>query len=182
MYAWDIAPGLSRHFALEDMLIADSEIEKQVREEFKSKIDFNRLVRIAGSDEDMRSISIAVSNTARLRDIAEGRDPQHGIRSKNDAQGIDLKVLPMKEAASPFNGEDAGFIVTNPPYGKRLGDPAMAEEIYKEMAGLNSRFPGWKLAVITDHSGFESFYGKKANSCREISNGAIPSYFYEYNI
>jgi len=182
MYAWDIAPGLSRHFALEDMIIADSEIEKQVREEFKSKIDFSRLVRIAGSDEEMRSVSIAVSNTARLRDIAEGRDPQHGIRSKNDAQGIDFKVLPMKEAASPFEGEDAGFIVTNPPYGKRLGDQAMAEEIYKEMAGLNSRFPGWKLAVITDHSGFESFYGKKADSCREISNGAIPSYFYEYNV
>jgi len=181
MYAWDMAPGLGRHFAIEDMLIADLKTEQDLREEFKSKIDFNRIVRIAGSDEDMRSVSIAVSNTARLRDIAEGREPQHGIRSRNESNGIDLKVLPMKEAGTPFN-EDAGFIVTNPPYGKRLGDQAMAEEIYKEMAGLGSRFPGWKIAVITDHSGFESFYGKKADSCREISNGAIPSYFFEYNI
>jgi len=181
MYAWDMAPGLGRHFAIEDMLIADLKTEQDLREEFKSKIDFSRIVRIAGSDEDMRSVSIAVSNTARLRDIAEGREPQHGIRSRNESNGIDLKVLPMKEAGTPFN-EDAGFIVTNPPYGKRLGDQAMAEEIYKEMAGLGSRFPGWKIAVITDHSGFESFYGKKADSCREISNGAIPSYFFEYNI
>jgi len=180
MYAWDIAPGLGRHFALEDILIADSKIESQVREEFRAKIDFSRLVRIAGSDEDMRSVSIASSNTARLRDIAEGREPQHGIRSKSEAAGIDIKALPMKEALSPF--DDSGFIVTNPPYGKRLGDQSMAEEIYREMAGLGSRFPGWKLAVITDHSGFESFYGKKADSCREISNGAIPSYFFEYNV
>ena len=86
----------------------------------------------------------------------------------------------MRDTFSSF--DDAGFLVTNPPYGKRLGDQAMAEEIYKEMSGLGSRFPGWKFAVITDHSGFESFYGKKADSCREISNGAIPSYFYEYNV
>jgi len=181
MYAWDMAPGLGRHFAVEDMLIADAEIEKQVREEFRSKIDFGRLVRIAGSDEDMRSVSIASSNAARLRDIAEGREPERGIRvSDGKSPGIELKVSPMKEARSPF--DDSGFIVTNPPYGKRLGDQSMAEEIYREMSGLGSRFPGWKLAVITDHSGFESFYGKKADSCREISNGAISSYFFEYNV
>jgi len=180
MYAWDMAPGLGRHFAIEDMLIADEKIEQKVRGEFREKIDFSRIVRIAGSDDDLRTISIAASNAARLHDIAEGREPQHGIRSKSEARGIDLKVVPMKEAVSPFS--DTGFILTNPPYGKRLGDQSAAEEIYRGMAGLTSGFPGWKLAVITDHSGFESFFGRKADSCKEISNGAIPSYFFEYNV
>ncbi len=185
MYAWDIAPGLGRRFAIQDMLIADSKIEQQVRDEFRAKINFSgadggRLVRIAGSDEDLRSISIASSNAARLRDIAEGREPQRGIRSTEKSLGIELKVLPMAQAQSPY--EDAGFIITNPPYGKRLGDQSVAEETYKNMSGLVSRFSGWKLAVITDHSGFESFYGKKADSCREISNGAIPSFFYQYDV
>jgi len=183
MYAWDMAPGLGRRFAIEDMLIANAKIEQAVREEYRSKIDFTRLVRIAGSDEDLRSVSIAASNAARLRDIAEGRPPQRGIRSPDcKAIGIDLKVLPMKEAGSPYPPDAFGFVVTNPPYGKRLGDQTAAEGIYKEMAGLQQRFPGWKLAVITDHSGFESFYGKKAESCREISNGAIPSYFFQYEL
>jgi len=183
MYAWDMAPGLGRHFAIEDMLIADEKIEQQVREEFRSKIYLNtnsdRLVRIAGSDEDLRSVSIAASNAARLCDIAEGRAPQRGIRNEQ-ALGIELKTLPMKQASSPFN--DPGFLVTNPPYGKRLGDQSMAEEIYKEMAGLQQRFSGWKLAIITDHSGFESFFGTKADNCKEISNGAIPSYFFQYEL
>jgi putative N6-adenine-specific DNA methylase len=48
------------------------------------------------------------------------------------------------------------------------------------MASLARNFPGWKLAVITDHSGFESFFGKKANSCREITGGPIPTYFFQY--
>jgi putative N6-adenine-specific DNA methylase len=98
----------------------------------------------------------------------------------------------MNAAASPFpadsgdgsrkNGEPAGFIVTNPPYGKRLGDQATSEKTYAEMAALRESFPGWKLALITDHSGFESFFGRKADSCREISNGAIPSYFFQYDV
>jgi putative N6-adenine-specific DNA methylase len=187
MYAWDMAPGLGRHFAIEDLLIADKKTEQTVRDEFRGKIDFSangvRLVRIAGSDEDIRSVSIASSNIARLRDIAEGREPQRGIHPLSVSQtalGIDLKVLPMKEASSPFS--DSGFIITNPPYGKRLGDQTMAEDIYRQMAGLASRFPGWKLAVLTDHNGFESFYGKKADFCREISNGAIPSYFFQFEL
>jgi putative N6-adenine-specific DNA methylase len=186
MYAWDMAPGLGRRFAIEDLLIADGGIEQAVREEFRGKIDFTRLVRIAGSDEDARSVSIAASNAARLRDIAGGKTPQHGIRpaasngQDSGAADINLKALPMAEARAPF--PDEGFLVTNPPYGKRLGDPATAERIYAEMGGLGQRFPGWKLALITDHSGFESFYGRKADSCREISNGAIPSYFFQYEV
>jgi len=93
---------------------------------------------------------------------------------------MELKVLPMTQAQSPYT--DAGLLITNPPYGKRLGDQSAAEQIYRDMAGLAQRFSGWKLAVITDHSGFESFYGKKADSCREISNGAIPSFFYQYDV
>jgi putative N6-adenine-specific DNA methylase len=178
-YAWDMAPGLGRRFAIDDLLIADAEIDKKVREEFRSKIDFSRLVRIAGSDEEPRSVSIAKSNAARLRDIAEDRPPQRGIRP--DAK-IDIEFIttPMKEACSPF--QDNGFLITNPPYGKRLGDSSKAEAIYTDMAVLAGRFPGWKLAVITDHSGFESFYGKKADSCREISNGNNPSFYYQYEV
>lgn len=162
------------------MSIADSKIEQTVREEFRSKIDFNRIIRIAGSDEDLRSVSIAESNAARLRDIAEGKSPQRGIRTADKSAVIDLKVLPMRETASPFS--DAGFLITNPPYGKRLGDQDTAEQIYREMGSLEQRFPGWKISVITDHSGFESFYGKKADACREINNGSVPSYFFQYGL
>jgi putative N6-adenine-specific DNA methylase len=91
-------------------------------------------------------------------------------------------LLPTPHSPLPTPSSPAGFILTNPPYGKRLGDQAASEQIYREMANLGQRFPGWKLALITDHSGFESFFGKKADSCREMSNGAIPSYFYQYEI
>jgi putative N6-adenine-specific DNA methylase len=87
----------------------------------------------------------------------------------------------METAKPPEGtGEEGGFIITNPPYGKRLGDPESSEKIYGEMGKLAGNFPGWKLALITDHPGFESFFGRKSDSCKEITNGAIQSYLYQY--
>jgi putative N6-adenine-specific DNA methylase len=183
MYAWDMAPGLNRRFSLSGLLIGDLKIEESVRRELRDRINFNRVIRIAGSDGESRAVSIAQSNIERLGDLAEGKVPVRGIRfaGQREMPGLpQLKALPMVRARPPF-AEEAGFIITNPPYGKRLGDQAAAERTYGEMAALREGFPGWKLALITDHPGFESFFGKKAESCREISNGAIPSYFFQYD-
>jgi putative N6-adenine-specific DNA methylase len=186
LYAWDMAPGLGRRFAIEGLSIADREIAEAVRAEFRSKLNFERTIRIAGSDADSRAVSVARSNIGRAWDLAQGRTPQRGIWPDAAGAGTDfagqpglpeLKISAMKDARSAFAD---GFILTNPPFGKRLGDPAEAERIYGEMKVLRKNFPGWKLAVITDHPGFESFFGGKADSCRQISNGAIPSYFFQY--
>ena len=188
MYAWDMAPGLGRPFAIQDLCIAAREAEKNVRAELLSKVNFERTIRICGSDADSRTVSIAKSNALRAYDLACGKIPQRGVRLDGPtgsgggaAAGAalpEIKVLPMKDAHA--SSTETGFILTNPPYGKRLGSPGESEAIYAEMAGLCRSFPGWKLALITDHPGFESFFGKKADSCREITNGAIPSYFFQY--
>ncbi|MDR0291033.1 MAG: class I SAM-dependent RNA methyltransferase [Treponema sp.] len=170
-YAWDMAPGLNRRFALGNLLIADNKVEESVRSDLRDKINFERVIRIAGSDEDASAVALAASNIKRLG---------------NPAMALDLKTLPMREARPPFanDGEDKdephGFIVTNPPYGKRLGDQAASERLYGEMAVLAQHFPKWKLALITSHPGFESFFGRKADFCREIKSGPIPAYFFQY--
>ena len=165
MYAWDIAPGLERHFALEELLLADKKTEQRVRDEFRDKVDFSRLVRIAGSDSEAGVIEAARFNMERALGKSAGKTSPS------------FKVLPMEKAAP---ASEEGFIITNPPYGRRLGDAESAERTYTEMGLLAKNFPSWKLALITDHAGFESFFGRKADSCREITNGAIRSYLYQY--
>jgi putative N6-adenine-specific DNA methylase len=173
LYAWDMAPGLARRFALEKLLIGNRAAEKQVRDELLGRIDFTRLVRIGGSDADRRAIAGAAANMERALAAVRGRTEKPVLPV--------FTALSMEEAKPPEGaGDEAGFIITNPPYGKRLGDPESAEKIYSEMGKLAGNFPGWKLALITDHAGFESFFGRKADSCKEITNGAIHSYFYQY--
>ncbi|MDR1277596.1 MAG: class I SAM-dependent RNA methyltransferase [Treponema sp.] len=185
MYAWDMAPCLGRSFALEKLSIANQELERAVRNGLLEKVNFDRIIRIAGSDEDGRAVSIARSNAERAWDLARGQSPARGIRQtirlpEDPAwQSLpDIRAIRMKDVRAPW--DEPGFIITNPPYGKRLGAPDIAEKTYGEMAELRRHFPEWTLALITDHPGFESFFGRKADSCREITNGAIPSYFFLY--
>jgi putative N6-adenine-specific DNA methylase len=189
LYAWDAAPGLGRRFALGDLLIADPALEESIRAELLGRVNFGHTVRIFGSDQDGGALSLAAANLGRARDLALGRpaDGTAGGPGLPELPGLpglpELRRLPMEEARFPFAGGDrgeAGFIITNPPYGKRLGEPGDAEACYARMPLLRRGFPGWKLAVITDHPGFESFFGRRADSCREISGGALQSYFFQY--
>ena len=185
MYAWDAAPGLSRSFAASSLALADRAAEAAVRAELLAKVDFTRTIRIFGSDADPRSVSMAKANMQRAYEVAQGKKPLPGMRKEPSLPFLaSFKVLDMKEAkpgALGDSGSSAGFIITNPPYGKRLGEKPGAEAMYGAMASLCLRFPAWKLGVITDHPGFESFFGRKANTCREITNGAMASYFFQYD-
>ena len=170
MYAWDIAPGLGRSFAIEKFLIADKQAEKNIREEFSAKVDFSRHISIRGSDSAGESVQNAQINLESMLALFPGR--------KVECMP-EFSVLPMEEAA-PAGDDECGYIITNPPYGKRLEDPAAAEKNYSRMGRFAKIFRGWNMAVISDHSGFESFFGRKAESCREITNGALQSYLYQY--
>jgi putative N6-adenine-specific DNA methylase len=185
LYAWDLAPGLGRGFALSELPLGDRELERRVREEFRGKIDLSRRIRIAGSDAGGAALRGAKANLERayfLSRPSPGEPPGRGL---GRMPGLpEFLALSLEDARPPrnFAGEgEEGFIITNPPYGRRLGDPAGAEELYRDMGKLGRNFPRWKLGVITDHPGFESFFGKPADSCREITNGAVLSYFFQYN-
>ncbi|GHV84003.1 RNA methyltransferase [Spirochaetia bacterium] len=170
LYAWNIAPGLGRKFVISGLCIADDEIEKNVRRTLSEKIDFSYNVNIFASDNDNNNIENAKANLKRAVAIAN-------VKNDHPLQGIKFWKL---DAANAKSNSDYGFVICNPPYGKRLGDTETAEQGYREMSILRNNFPGWKLAVISDHSGFESFFGAKADRCRELTNGAINCFFYEY--
>jgi putative N6-adenine-specific DNA methylase len=175
MYAWDMAPGLGRRFALEDLPIARRETGEAVRAELAARIDFSRTIRIFGSDTDSRALAAAQANLERASNLADS--------VRGGPAGTELRRLSMEEARAPSGCGDTsppGFIVTNPPYGKRIGSPEEAEAIYGGMEALGRNFPGWKLTLITSHPGFESFFGRKADSCREITNGAVSLYLFQY--
>ena len=182
MYAWNMAPGLNREFAIDHLLLSDKKKSAIVREELFSQIDVSRIIRISGSDSDNQAVKLAVSNAAKIVSLLKGK-------VSGDPAAPQFEILAMNQAKPQDCGpeSDKGYIITNPPYGKRLGSPEESEQIYRDMGShadgsLADRFPGWKLVLITDHPGFESFYGKKADSCREITNGAIQSYMYQYDI
>jgi len=195
LYAWDIAPGLGRRFALSELAIGNSDTEKTIRGELAEKIDLTRPVRIMGSDADEKAAALAGANLRRAlalpgKFLPAGKNISGPALAGGKIPGVELSCVSMEEAKPPVSSGDsesgggansnAGFIITNPPYGRRIGDSAEAEERYRSMAVLCKSFPGWKLALICDHPGFETFFGKKANSCRELKSGAVDTWLYQY--
>ncbi|RYD02867.1 hypothetical protein N752_22915 [Desulforamulus aquiferis] len=73
-----------------------------------------------------------------------------------------------------------GFIITNPPYGQRLGEIPEVEKLYREMGETFNNFDTWSFFVITSYEKFEQLYGKKADKKRKLYNGRVMCNLYQY--
>ncbi|MCL2576408.1 MAG: class I SAM-dependent RNA methyltransferase, partial [Defluviitaleaceae bacterium] len=73
-----------------------------------------------------------------------------------------------------------GILMTNPPYGQRIGDFEAMLEIYKSLKNLIPKTSTWSLYVITSDESFEQHFGRKANAKRKLFNGATKTDFYQY--
>ncbi|MDR2211621.1 MAG: class I SAM-dependent RNA methyltransferase [Spirochaetaceae bacterium] len=183
LYAWDQAPGLGRSFSLSGLAIGDRTLEDTLRRELAERADHRRRIRIYGSDGDERAVSLAQVNLRRALGLFPlSASAGAGTGEPEPLAGVSLRGgLPLEQVRAPVESAgEGGFIITNPPYGRRMGDSESAEAGYRGMAVLGEHFPGWKMGVICDHPGFESHFGRKADLCRKIKNGALDAYLYQY--
>jgi 23S rRNA (guanine2445-N2)-methyltransferase / 23S rRNA (guanine2069-N7)-methyltransferase len=138
LMARNIAPGLKRpQFAFEKMADFDNSLLQQLRAEaLGARTPLAAGVRFIGSDLDARSLDKARQNANRagLSDVIEFR--------QGDATQLEA-----------IEGVSNGVIVTNPPYGERLGDLPALIPLYADFSlRLKQYFQGWRLAVITSNA------------------------------
>lgn len=68
----------------------------------------------------------------------------------------------------------AGLLVTNPPWGMRLGDESAARAVHAELGRvLRERFGGWEAAVLTGDPSLGLELGLRAHRVHTIWNGAL---------
>lgn len=156
----NIAPGIARRFAFEAFPWLPSSLLSLAREEAKDAVRKSEFEAFA-SDIDPRMVEIAKENARRA--------------------GVAGAVNVFCQDATKITKPDRrGTIVTNPPYGERLGSLKEAEDLYRAMGKTFSAMSPYQIYVLTSHEGFERFYGKKADKVRKIYNGMLPCYFYQY--
>jgi len=67
-----------------------------------------------------------------------------------------------------------GLLVTNPPYGERIGDQEQLEALYETLgAKLREHFAGWKAAVFTGNPPLAKALGINARRTHTLFNGKI---------
>lgn len=161
MIGLNLAPGMQRHFAFEDFAFMDPEILQQVKDEAMDQADFDRELDIQGFDLNPQMIEIAKENAK-----------QAGL-----SQTIRFKQVAVKDnqLTAP-----RGVIVSNPPYGKRLGELDAARQLYKEMGDVYRPLTGWSKYILTADLEFEKAYGAKATKRRKLYNGTIRTDYFQY--
>ena len=158
-----IAPGINRlreqDFAFSDWpsisaADVDAVIEQAVANELPS-LD----VRLVGRDIDPRALRAARDNARRA-----------GV--END---VHFEPGDVRQTNSP---QRFGCLVTNPPYGERIGDEV--RELYTELPTVLARLATWSHYVLTSVSDFERIVGKPADRRRKLYNGRIACTYFQY--
>ena len=155
-----IAPGVSRSFAAEAFPFVTKQIWREAREEARDgehKTDF--LAYASDIDDACVSLTERNARNAGVSDIVRA--------FKCDCRRISA------------DGR-RGTIVTNPPYGERMGTEKGVESLYRAMGEHFRSLSPWQVYVITSHPSFERLYGQRADKVRKLYNGMIPCYLYQY--
>lgn len=175
LYACDVAPGLGRNFAMEQLPFFNKKRGEEMRKAEAEKIRTDVEMHITGSDIDAQAVERAKQN-AEHACVMAGRALQL-IGSDAKIKRPDFIQADFKELNAPYS---EGLLLSNPPYGERLGDADEAAKLYKEMGCLFENFPGWQMGFITSHKEFQKCIGHYATLLKDIHAGKLNTCFYMY--
>ena len=156
----NIAPGKNRSFAAESFPYITKKRFDLAREE-AIDCEIKSAFRAYASDISAPCVSLTERNAA--------------------AAGVADSIKVMQMDCTRIGGDGLrATIVTNPPYGERLGTVREVEALYRKMGEHFRSLAPWQVYIITSHPSFERLYGKRADKVRKLYNGMIPCYLYQF--
>ena len=162
MIGRNMAPGLNRDFVSENWGVIPSELWKNARIDALKQIDQSTDIRILAYDSDPKMIELAKENA-----FEAGVDDCIEFNIENF---YNLSIDP----------DEYGVMITNPPYGERLGSIGEIKRLYGHMGALFKNLNKWSKYIITSFENFETVYGAKADRKRKLYNGTIKVDYYQY--
>ena len=165
LMAANIAPGLNRTFLFQeydhllDKKYWDDEFKK-AKEKIDKEFLKDKTITIYGSDINPKMISIAQYN-AKIAGV------------------LNIINFETKAVENFENDNKYGFIITNPPYGERIGNDNNLRNIYKELLNLYQRLDSWSMSVITAYDEAKKIFSN-AKKNRKIYNGMLKTYLYQF--
>ena len=163
MIGRNIAPGLNRSFASEGWELIPAEVWKEERKAAYDAINYDTQLRIFAFDIDPKAIEAAKENA-----IEAGVD-----------DCIVFKCMDMRKIQAH---EPRGIIITNPPYGERIGEAKQIAAIYRKYNEFFRENPTWSLFMITtDKEVEQKIMGRPADRRRKLYNGRLEVCYYQFH-
>ena len=167
LMAADIAPGLSRDYF---GFLYWKQHDKQAWQTIKAdairrrQAGLSRLPTIRGCDKDASAIKAAADNIAEI-----------GLSEYIELEQIDFTSNPVSHLP------ERGVILTNPPYGQRIGSQQDLPQLYYQLGELvQTSLPSWQLGLITDNEALLKQIKLSVQQQYAIDNGPIPCQVIHY--
>lgn len=156
MLARRIPPGLGRVFAFQQWPWIEAGLWSRMRREAESGILEAASRPIIGSDRDEGAIRAATENAVRA-----------GVEAD-----VELVTSAISEAQIDT---DPGWVITNPPYGIRVGTSRELRNLYARFGNvMRERFGGWNLAFLSADHALEAQTRLDLEVLFRTTNGGIP--------
>lgn len=170
LMAMDRAPALERTwFGFSGWKQHDPEAFSLLLEEARARAGQGAKTDISfffGFDKDKTALAHAQANVARAG-LSRVIHLRHG----------DIRQLKAPDVPEP------GLMVTNPPYGERMGEKKALEPLYQELGRcLKTHFTGWQAGVLTANPDLAKHMGLRARKIYRFFNGALPCRLLNFDI
>ena len=164
MIGLNIAPGLGRSFGFERTSDFDPGLWASVREAAMQARTLDRKLSIHGSDLHYREVEYAKEN----------------LRSAGLSDTVQIKQASATDLRPPTA---EGVLVTNPPYGERIGEKDDLAALYPKLGDwMKQHFAGWRCYYFTGDPELPKGIRLKASRRTPLFNGAIECRLFEYRI
>lgn len=160
LIAKNIASGISRDFDFIHWEFMDKNIYREEKKKAYNQIN-DKKIEIYGFDIDRNSIDIAKENA-----IEAGVEDCIRFYTKDMAE-VRLK-------------NNFGIVVSNPPYGERIGDNKQLEKIYSVFKKLQNILTTWSFFYVTKDKDLEKKLNLRSTKKRKLYNGRIEVHYYQY--
>ena len=158
----NMAPGLDRDFACEAWTEFPSEAWQDARQAADAAILAPLEEKLQGSDINPSVLRAARENAERA-----------GV-----ACDIHFQAAPMESVTSKRR---FGCLITNPPYGQRVGRDYDLEFLYQTIPNVLRKLPTWSHYFLTAFPAFERTMGRPADRRRKLYNGRIECTYFQYH-
>jgi len=164
LMALGIAPGARRSFGFEKLKNFDRRAWDQVKSDALARERPRSPLPIYGSDLYGEELKAARANLAAA-----------GLENV-----VSLKQANVLEISAPAA---SGVIVTNPPYGVRLGDTGELAEFYPKLGdALKQKFSGWRAYILSSDMALPKLIHLAASKRTPLFNGALECRLYEFKL
>ena len=166
--ALNIAPGLSggrlREFAFTKLKSFNKPVWDAMVAQAKQRIKPPALLPIFGTDKYGYAVT----------------DARENLTANGLIDYVHLKQVSILEVAAPATN---GVIVTNPPYGERLGDTTDLADLYPKLGDwLKQKFVGWRAYFFTGDPQLAKGVRLSASKRTPLFNGKIECRLLEYKV